>query len=439
MNHWSSAPVNPLISMIVLAAAASLGAQEAHAQDFESVLVAPDDADLNLGYAQAAVRQGELAIAASTLERILINDPERHSVRLFYAVVLFRLGDLQNAKDQLGQLETAPLTASQRAEAGSYSRRIEQAEQRAHVSGRLTAALNYEEDAAGAYQTAFDLIGSPAEEDGLSSDVTLTLDAARTFDRTRTWEVYASALLHDHAALSGAAVDYQRGDAEIGFRHSGGLLEAQLGVMAHHVRLQGEPQLTEVGIRGATRYRATNALTLSARFEVADQSYDEPGIDGIAPVLGGDRDGVRYLAGIGASLDATARTTLSGTADYTLKTAGYDPFGYEGWRLGVALHQRFDRGVYALASTSVRWLDYDGPDSFFLSGSVREDIRTMSRIAVGAPLGAFVSGGVIGDFRDRVALELAGTHASRDSGPPLADFDSLGAELRLIWRFGSRR
>jgi tetratricopeptide (TPR) repeat protein len=407
------------------------------AQDFEAVLRAPDDATLNIEYARAAVRQGELAIAASTLERVLINDPDRHGVRLFYAVVLYRLGDLQNAREQLRRLDAAPLTAAQRAEATAYSARIARAERATSVSGRLTAGLSYEQDAAGAYQTAFDLIGAPDEEDGLSSEISLSLDARRTLGPRGDVSLYGRGFLFDHTRLSGASVDFQRLDAEAGLRRDTRLTQAEAGVFVQHIRLEGEPQLTEVGLRADGRYRASNVLTVSGRLEVADQSYDEPQIDAVASFLGGDRGGERYLVGAGASLAATPRTTVSLGLDYTIKAAGYAPFGYEGPRLALGVQQRFDRGVWSSASVAVRWLDYDGADTFFLSGAVRSDTRTTARIAVGAPLAAFVSDGVVGDVRDRLGVEAAATYGRRDSNAPLADFDGLGAELRLIWRFGS--
>ncbi len=438
LNHRFGTPPRLLRGLLALFGALAVLPGVVSAQDFPAVLAAPDDADLNLAYARSAVQRGELSIAASTLERILINDPDRHSVRLFYGVVLYRLGDFQNAREQLRRLETAPLTDSQRAEATAYVRRIDGAEQPVSLSGRLAAGLSYEEDAAGAYQTAFDIVGAPAPEEGLSSEVALSIEGSRGLGADGGWEVYGSALVYDHSALSGAAIDFQRADAEAGFSRATRLTETRIGAVANHVRLQGEPQLTELGLRGDTRFRATNALTLSARFEAVDQSYDEPLIDALSPLLGGDRNGTRYLVGAGASMQIMPRTTLGGAFDYSMKSAGYEPFGYDSLRVGLNVHQRYGRGVYAAASASVRWLDYEAADAFFLSGAVREDTRTTARIAMGAPLSILADRGA-GGVTDALALEVAATYASRESGPPLADFDGLGAELRLIWRFGSER
>jgi hypothetical protein len=70
----------------------------AGAQDFDAVMAAPDDVELNIAYARAEASQGNLSAAASAMERVLILEPNRHADRLFYAVLLFRLGDYDGAR-----------------------------------------------------------------------------------------------------------------------------------------------------------------------------------------------------------------------------------------------------------------------------------------------------------------------------------------------------
>lgn len=430
----------PTIRVAALALVAALGVNvtTAAAQEFSAVLAAPDDEGLNLSFAREQARIGNLAVAASALERILIIEPNRHSVRLFHAVVLYRLGDLQGARDELRRLESVQLTPLQRAEAESYSRRIEQSLATQSFSGSLSAGVAYEDDAAGAYFTAFDFLGAPAPEEGVSSEISLSLEGRADIGSSQVWQVYGTGLLYDHSAQSGAAIDFQRAGLELGLTRTTRLSKSRLGALVRHVRLMGEPQLTEAGARGDTRWRVTNATTLSLRGEAVSQDYDEPGIDALSGILGGDRDGQRYSAGVGVSHRFTSRTTVDAGLDYEVKTAGYGPFGYAGPRLGVSLDQRFDKGVYLFAAASARWIQYDEADAVFLGGATRDDIRTYARIALGAPLSAFTARGATGDIRENVTLEGAVNYSRRDSSPPLADFDGWGAELRLVWRFGAR-
>lgn len=430
-------------STMARAAAVGIGlvlatvAVQAKAQDFEAVLAAPDDIPMNLAFARAQVLEGNLSVAASTLERVLIAEPNLHSARLFYAVVLFRLGDLQGAQAELRRLEDVDLTPLQRAEAQGYMRRIEQGLSPRSLSGRLSAGLVYEDDAAGAYFTAFESLGTPPPESGLAGEVSLRLDGRMGLGSGRVYELYGSGLLFDRRRLSGAGVDFQRADVTLGLSRTTRLTEMRGGLTARIVRLDDEPQLSETGLTGDFAWRIDNALTLTGRAEVVAQAYDEPVIDLLAPLIGGDRDGERYLAGVGLSYRYTARTTLGLGLDYEVKTAGYEPFGYAGPRLYASFDKRFDKGVYVLASASVRRLDYEAADTVFLGGATREDTRAGGRLALGAPLSAFTRAGATGDVREAVTLEGALTYSRRDSSAPLADFEGWGAEARLVWRFGS--
>jgi hypothetical protein len=423
---------------LALVAAFGVGVGPTAAQDFSAILAAPDDESLNLSYAREQARLGNLSLAASALERILISAPNRHSVRLFHAVVLYRLGDLQGARDELRRLEAVELTALQRAEANSYARRIELGQARRSFSGSLSAGFAYENDAAGAYFTAFELVGAPPPEEGVSSEVSLVLEGRADIGTSQVWEVYGTGLLYDHSAVSGAAIDFQRAGLEVGLARTTRLSRSRIAGLVRHVRLMGEPQLTEAGVGGDSRWRVTNATTLSLRAEAVSQDYDEPGIDALSDLLGGDRDGERYSAGVGVNHRFTSRTTVDASLGYEVKSAGYGPFGYAGPRLGLSIDQRFDKGVYVFANASARWIEYDEADTVFLGGATRDDVRTHARIALGAPLSAFSARGATGDIRENVTLEGAVNYSRRESSLPLADFDGWGAELRLIWRFGER-
>jgi tetratricopeptide (TPR) repeat protein len=424
-------------SLLVLSLALA-GGGGAMAQDFEAVLAAPDDVELNLSFAREQARLGNLSVAASTLERVLIQEPNRHGDRLFYAVVLYRLGDLQGAKTELKRLEGANLSPLQRAEADRYLERIEERSADHGVSGRITIGAVYEEDAAGAYFTNFDIFGPPPSEEGTSSEISLALDGRMNLGDSKAWELYGGGLAYDRSSLSGAAVDFQRFDLEGGLGYRSRLVHLRGGVIARQVRLEGDPQLTEYGARLAMSWRITNRTTLALRTEAVAQDYDEPAIDAVSGLIGGTRDGERYLVGATLTHRFAARTTASVGLDYEIKTADYDPFGYSGPRVFVSLDQRSRRGVYLLATGSVRWLEYDEPDPFFLLGNTREDTRGFARLAVGAPLSAFSPRGVTGDIREDLVVEGAVNYSSRESGSPLADFEGWGAELRLIWRFGAR-
>lgn len=78
---------------------------------FDDVYASPDNAALNLAFANQQISKGDLLSAANTLERLLLSHPNRDSVRLLYAKVLFMLDDKNGAKRELTLLKARSLSA----------------------------------------------------------------------------------------------------------------------------------------------------------------------------------------------------------------------------------------------------------------------------------------------------------------------------------------
>lgn len=412
----------------------------AAAQDFETVYAAPDDLALNLEFARRAADAGDLNGAAGALERVLIADPNRHGARLMYAVILFRLDDLQGARDQLDLLEPVTLTPLQRAEASRYRARIERARSSTRFSGSLSAALTYEEDAAGALTTQFDTIPTPpATEEGGAAVIAARLNVAHDLGNASGYALYGSVGGYDRSTFDDIGGDVRRGDIEAGLSYTGRLNSWTVSAVARALDLMDEPNLREAGVKAQVRWRAGNATTVSVSGEAVNQAFDEPAVDAVAAIIGGDRDGWRYDVNLGVSHRLTARSSVGVSVGWVDKQADYEPFGYS----GPSLQARYDasgrHGEYVALSGGVQWLDYDAPDPVFVGfgAPAREDVRSWARLAVGAPISAVVEAGATGDWRQDVGIEAALTYGSRDSRAPLADYDSLGAELRLTWRFGT--
>ncbi len=412
----------------------------AAAQDFDAVFAAPDDADVNLEFARRAADTGDLNGAAGALERVLIADPNRHGARLLYAAVLFRLDDLQGARDQLNLLDPVTLTPLQRAEATRYRARIERSRSTTRFSGSLSAALTYEEDAAGALTTQFDsLVVPPVSEEGAAAVFAARFTVTHDLDGAPGYAVFGSAGAYDRSTFDNIDGDVRRGDIEAGFSYIGRLNSWNISAVARALDLLNEPYMREVGARAQARWRTGPATTVSLSGEAVSQTFDEPAVDALALIIGGDRDGWRYDVNLGLTHRLNARSSVGVSVGWQDKQADYEPFGYS----GPSLQGRFDtgsrRGQYLAVSGGLQWLDYDAPDPVFVGfgAPAREDVRSWARVAVGAPISAFTAAGATGDWRQDVGIEGALTYGARDSLAPLADYDSWGAELRLTWRFGA--
>jgi tetratricopeptide (TPR) repeat protein len=131
--------------MAVDASASSAETQtESNRITWEQVYKNPDNIELNYKYAQQQVAEGDVRGAVATLERILIIDPGLPRVRLFYAVVLYRLGSYAESRRELLQLKDLQMPGSLRAEIDEYLRRIQRKLRRTNISARFSIGVQYD-------------------------------------------------------------------------------------------------------------------------------------------------------------------------------------------------------------------------------------------------------------------------------------------------------
>jgi tetratricopeptide (TPR) repeat protein len=108
---------------------------------YADVLRNPDDIQLNLRFARAQVNEGNVRGAATTLERILLIDPNLAQVRLFYAVILYRLENLDEAEKELRTVAALDIPADVRAEVDRYLDRIALARRLTRFTASLSLGL----------------------------------------------------------------------------------------------------------------------------------------------------------------------------------------------------------------------------------------------------------------------------------------------------------
>ena len=402
--------------------------------DFDRVLANPDDPAINLKFAQDEAAAGRLLSAAAALERLLIVNPDWHAVRLFYAAVLYRLDDRQSARREIALLRTKTLSPDQRIEVERYSRLLDRRAGALRASGQLSLGIAYDNNAQGALSSSLDVgLGRYRPDDGLSLVALAQLDLARPFGSGGVG-AYASFGALSKSDVSGPEQAYQRGDLALGISAGGTRGTGRIGGVVHYVRLFGDRYLTEYGGRAEISRRAGTRTSIGATTEVVQQDYAASSLDVLAPVAD-PRTGRRIEGALSVTHRLDARHSLSAQIGYEDKQANYKPFGYAGPYVFAAYGAQLGRGSYFSLAGTARRQKYDGVDPIF-SAIERRDLRSFARAALGAPLSAFTTRGVTGDFRERLRLEGAVSYSRQDTREPYVDFDSVGAELRLIWRFG---
>jgi hypothetical protein len=402
---------------------------------FDQIMAAPDDVDLNIAYAEAQAAEGHLLPAAAALERVLMAHPAAHSVRLLYAVILYRLDDLQEARAQLQMVDGSKLTDLQRAELAKYQRLVSGESSDTTFGGRLSAGMAYDSDATGSLITLFDYLSIP-HDSGYS--MVYSGDAGFTTKVGGDLAIYGRAGGYSKTFIQGPRENFQHFDGELGVSNTGLYSSWRAGAFAHRYLLFNSPYLTEYGAHVEHSWRPNTSTIITASLELAKQDFREPLVDIFSPFIGGSHDGWRgdVQAGIAYRLDA--QSTLGAVASYEYKLASYGPFSYSAPGVEANYHRFLGRGVYADLMGNVRWVDYRKIDTFFLFPATkkRADTDLFLRAALGIPLSAFSADGATGNELENIVLEGSVTYTNRNSIYPISDYDSTGAMLRIVWHFG---
>jgi hypothetical protein len=411
---------------------------------FDQVLAAPDDVKLNLQYAQEQANAGHLLEAAAALERILLTEPNRADVRLFYVAVLYRLDDLQDASEQLKRVDVNALTPLQKAEADRYQRLIEGRSRRGiegvRIGGEIAAGVAYDSDAAGALLTQLQF--SPSfpitKQSGTGAVVSGDAHVSLPIGPGEKTTVTASLAGYDRETISGGQDQLQIFDGRIGLSRAGTWQTFSVMGIARTYQVLDHHLLDEFGGRGQALVRLNTATNILLAVEGVQQSYQAPpgGFQHFGPFVLDD-SGPLYDVEVDVSHRFGAATSVLAGIGYENKIAEYRSWSYQAPFFKARLDQVLPRGSYLVVSGGVRFVQYDGPDILLLNAT-RRDTRADARAAFGVPLSAFAPQGATGDWRERLAFEIAATWSNRGSTFPVTGYEDWGAQARLIWRFGAR-
>jgi tetratricopeptide (TPR) repeat protein len=145
--------VTVLVFAVSGAAAQQLSAEERakleaqRQQLFEQMLRKPSELDTMFAYADVAARLGDNEAAVSTLERMLLFNPDLPRVQLELGALYFRLGSFETARTYLLKAADANPPPEVRARIDQYLAQIEKEISPHHLTGNLFAGLQFQSDA----------------------------------------------------------------------------------------------------------------------------------------------------------------------------------------------------------------------------------------------------------------------------------------------------
>jgi len=372
-----------------LAAEAAKQTAPGHDITWEQILANPDDIQLNYGYARAQVRRGDLKGAAATLERILLLDPNQNEVRLFYAVVLYRLDDVAEAKSELAILGKLPLPPALKEEAGRYAKAVQKRSKHTHINGTLSGGIEYDTDRNAAPSTGralfgdteVNLTGTSLRRDDTSLLAMANVGVHHDLGTQAGHEVFGNLSYYQAEQTLTKNLNLKAYSAQAGGVYKAGFFNATPELLFDHVELA---QSTFLRNRGADiRFDVPFHRKTAFFCEVRDVLQDYVATRDIP--TSPERTGVQvdFTAGSEHLLGPSMKFgTLLG---YTRKDARQDYWAFSRWVAGVNHSWLLGKGVFLLSSFTFDYDIYNNAD-VALSQTMRRDKTMRASATLGGPL-----------------------------------------------------
>lgn len=369
---------------------------------FRDVLANPDDVDLNFAYAQTQIARGDVRGAAATLERILLVEPDLPRVRLLYAIVLFRLDQLDEAEREFETLRRLDMPETLRAELERYSREARLRRQ----ATRTTVTLSF-----GQFWDS-NVNSAPRRGQSLASDIELKLDesSVRTSD-FGTQTLVRVDMSHDagyqarHRYLLGARYlreDYQRmeryvpqlGGVEGGLAFDLAPFTLTPTLYANHYRIAKQQAVNSAGLRLKLDYALTGATQIYGFQEFERQRYYPIALSSVAS----DDTGMQNSTGLGFATQYRPDMRLTMEVARARKVAVYGYRSSQGHSLTIGHTWLLGGGAFAQVEGYWRVDNYDSGDATVSENTRRRDRPLEARAVVGVPVSLVFDPDGVSDF-----------------------------------------
>lgn len=355
---------------------------------YEDVLKRPDDVELNYRWAKRQIEKGDLKGASATLERILMVKPALTKVRLTFAVVLFRLDSLPEARRELEVVKKQG-SGTVKAEAVEFLARVEAKERVFHVRGTLGVGYAWDTNRN----------AGPASNQRLFRGAPLNLTTGRSLDDTSVLFLAQAGLRRDLRSFPGsgltADLGYYRAEQTRlntldlqAYSFAGGV-EVKRGkntvspaLLFDHVRLSEETYLRTRGVRLKVVRRVSKLLSVNGEFKTLFNEQVRTSDIPTAQERTGGEAGLK--GGLVFTLSPTRRLTLDG--GYSQRDARKMYNAYERYSVGLSHSWLVGGGRFLLMGVNVDVDHYKAPD-LAIAGWDRADEKSRASVTFGQPLG----------------------------------------------------
>lgn len=359
---------------------------------YDDVLAHPDDIDLNYAYAQVQIQRGDLHGAAATLERLTMIDPDLPRVHLLYAIVLYRMDDLDEAERELRAIQAYDMPVSLRAEISRYLDEIELRRRTTRYS--LTVSANLQQDwnkntaAASGYNLASDFLAQVVGHNQRRSDqsvLTLTrLDVSHDLGFQARHQITGAISYYRDQQFNLFEYDLTQISGEVG-----GVYDASpVSIVPNFYRRRITLDNRFYSYLTGTEWRVLDQLNRDLQlYGVAGAEYEQYApitIEQNAP----EYNGWLYTTGGGITYALGPSMRIAAEADGARKLAHRNYNSFDGMRLAVVDTWIFGNGTFLITAASAEEDFYKEPYTV-VSTQTRHDRIGRARLTYGVPIGVF--------------------------------------------------
>ena len=397
---------------------------------FAEVLADPDNIEINILYARTQILEGRLDRAQAALERVLLQRPDLHYVRMLYAVVVYRLGNFVEAEGVFNALLSSDISAENKLQANKYLYDIEAKKKRTKFTLSTTMGIHYDSNKNSAPKSGDLLLldtlisNGAKEESDTGMTVSASLEVRHDLGLQRAHELYGKITLTTDQQATQDDLDLIVGRIDLGGVIASDAGTFDLSINHNRINLSQNFYLMENGAK--IRWDALGGNKFRPYFEqkIQNQLYRTSHNSSAS-----EKNGLNMETKAGTKITFSPVSLLDIHAVVGKKKAIKKYNAYDKLGAGVAYTRLFEKGRFLIGQGIYRIDSYKENDAF-VSSITRRDAKATLRIMGGMPLlSVFGSGNIPEALND---VQLIGTLETSRTGSNIVNFETVNHRAQLM-------